>query len=305
MLGVGFGALREIRDRGFRTKEQVQSVLGVECLALVPSLAAPASKKMRLPQHARPIAIGDQGLQTMRPSSEILRSVLQSPSSPFAEAIRSIKLTLDLRSEEGAGKKVIGLTSSMPGEGKSSIAAAIAAGLAQSGKHVILVDGDARNPSLSRMLAPEATVGFLDAINGNVPFSKAVWTDPSTGMEFLPMLRNSASSNSAEMLLSAAAKSLFMTLQIKYDYVIVDLAPLIAGVEVRATSRLIDSYVLVVEWGGTKIDAVQYALRNAPDVQKNIAGVVLNKVDMNTIDHYDGYAAGYYYYGREPVRSSG
>ena len=168
-----------------------------------------------------------------------------------------------------------------------------------------MVDGDARNPSLSRMLAPEATVGFLDAINGNVPFSKAVWTDPSTGMEFLPMLRNSASSNSAEMLLSAAAKSLFMTLQIKYDYVIVDLAPLIAGVEVRATSRLIDSYVLVVEWGGTKIDAVQYALRNAPDVQKNIAGVVLNKVDMNTIDHYDGYAAGYYYYGREPVRSTG
>ena len=91
----------------------------------------------------------------------------------------------------------------------------------------------------------------------------------------------------------------------EYDYVIVDLPPLVAGIEVRATSRLIDSYVLVVEWGGTKIDAVQYALRNAPDVQKNIAGVVLNKVDMNTIDHYDGYAAGYYYYGGEPVRSTG
>ena len=67
MLGVGFGALREIRDRGFRTKEQVQSVLGVECLALVPSLAAPASKKMRLPRHARPIAIADQGLANDAP----------------------------------------------------------------------------------------------------------------------------------------------------------------------------------------------------------------------------------------------
>src|SRR4029079_12022674 len=111
-----------------------------------------------------------------------------------------------------------------------------------------------------------------------------------------------ASSNSAETLLSAAAKSLFTTLQIKYDYVIVDLPPLVAGIEVRATSRLIDSYVLVVEWGSTKIDAVQYALRNAPDVQKNIAGVVLNKVDMGTIAHYDGYASGYYYYGGEPKR---
>ena len=154
MLGVGFGALREIRDRGFRTKDQVQSVLELECLALVPLLASPASKKMRLPRHARPIAIARSRAANDAPVFRDPSQRLQSPSSPFAEAIRSIKLTLDLRSEEGAGKKVIGLTSSMPGEGKSSIAAAIAAGLAQSGKHVILVDGDARNPSLSRMLAP-------------------------------------------------------------------------------------------------------------------------------------------------------
>ena len=304
-LGIGFGALREIRDRGFRTREQVQAVLGYECLALVPLLAAPVTSRMRLPRRALPAPIANQGHQTMRPSSEILRNVLQTPSSPFAEAIRSIKLTLDLRNEEGMGKKVIGLTSSMPGEGKSSIAAVIAAGLAQSGKHVILVDCDFRNPSLSRMLAPEAKVGFLDTVDGRVPFSKAVWTDPSTGMEFLPMVAGSESLNSAETLLSSAAKSLFTTLQIKYDYVIVDLAPLVAGVEVRATSRLIDSYVLVVEWGGTKIDAVEYALRIAPDVQNNIAGVVLNKVDMNTIDHYDGYASGYYYYGGEPQRAAG
>ena len=84
------------------------------------------------------------------------------------------------------------------------------------------------------------------------------------------MVVDSATPNSGEMLLSAAAKSLFTTLQIKYDYVIVDLAPLVAGVEVRTTSRFIDSYVLVVEWGGTKIDAVEYALRNAPDVQKKL-----------------------------------
>ena len=303
MTGVGFGVFREIRDRGFRTREQIQSVLDLECLAMVPLLPASGGKRsrLRLQRRAAPM-LEEHEQRTMRPSSEILRSVLQSPSSAFAEAIRSIKLTLDLRSEEGLGKKVIGLTSSMPGEGKSSIAAAIAAGLAQSGKHVILVDCDFRNPSLSRMLAPNAKLGFLNVVAGNVPFSKAIWTDPSTGMEFLPMIINSEIGNSAEILFSAAARSLFSTLQIKYDYVVVDLAPLIAGVEVRATSRLIDSYVLVVEWGGTKIDAVQYALRHAPDVAKNIAGVVLNKVDMNTIEHYDGYAGGYYYYGHDAKR---
>ena len=97
--------------------------------------------------------------------------------------------------------------------------------------------------------------------------------------------------HATEILASDAAKSLFDTLQIKYDYVIVDLAPLVAGVDVRATSRLIDSYVLVIEWGATKIDAVQYALRHAPGVQENIVGVVLNKVNMAAMGRYDSYGA--------------
>jgi succinoglycan biosynthesis transport protein ExoP len=103
--------------------------------------------------------------------------------------------------------------------------------------------------------------------------------------------------NPTEMLASDAAKALFGTLQIKYDYVIVDLAPLVAGVDVRATSGHVDSLVLVIEWGATKIDAVQYALRNAPGVQKHIVGAVLNKVDIAAMGSYDSYGA-HYYYGR-------
>ena len=177
----------------------------------------------------------------MRPSSEILRNVLQSPSSPFAEAIRSIKLTLDLQAEEGKGKKVIGLTSSMPGEGKSSIAAAVAAGLAQSGKSVVLIDGDFRNPSLSRMLAPDASVRVHRGRRRNRADLQRDLEGSEHGDGILARWsRPGTASSSAEILLSPAAKSLFMTLQLKYDYVIVDLAPLIAGVEVRATSRLIE-----------------------------------------------------------------
>jgi succinoglycan biosynthesis transport protein ExoP len=101
--------------------------------------------------------------------------------------------------------------------------------------------------------------------------------------------------NATEILSSEAAKSLFSTIQIKYDYVIVDLAPLVAGVDVRATSGLIDSYVLVIEWGATKVDAVQYALRNAPNVHENIVGVVLNKVNIPVMSRYDSHGARDYY----------
>ena len=121
----------------------------------------------------------------------------------------------------------------------------------------------------------------------------AIWTDPTTNMEFLPA--GASVRSASEVLASDAAKSLFDKLQIEYDYVIVDLPPLIAGVDVRATSDLIDSYLLVVEWGATKIDAVQYALRDAPGVHANIVGAVLNKVDMATIGRYDRHGANYYY----------
>ena len=81
------------------------------------------------------------------------------------------------------------------------------------------------------------------------------------------------------------ARSLFSSLKLQYDYVIVDLAPIVAGagVDLRASSHFVDSYVLVIEWGRTKVDAVQYALRHAPELQGRIIGAVLNKVDLTTI----------------------
>ena len=220
--------------------------------------------------------------------------MFDSPSSLYAEAIRSIKLTVDLNSQ-GNDTKVIGLTSCLPSEGKSTVAAAMATLIAQGGARVILVDCDVRHPSLSRALAPDASAGFLDVVAGKLDLADAVWSDPTTSMAFLPAGANARVPNATEMLASDAAKSLFATLQIKYDYVIVDLAPLVAGVDVRATSGLIDSYVLVIEWGATKIDAVQYALRHAPGVQENIVGAVLNKVDMAAMGRYDSYGAHYYY----------
>ena len=303
VLGFGLAMFREVMDRGFRTREQVRSILETECLALVPlltaetagafsgrrSIPAPSRKPEFATFNAR--RLGSGGVYS---ASQILRTVIDAPASAYAEAVRSIKLTVDLNSPEKF-TKVIGLTSSLPSEGKSTLAAAMATLIAQGGARVILVDCDLRNPSLSRMLTPEANVGFLDVVAGKVALADAVWGDASSNMTFLPMVANSRLPNVTEVLASEAAKALFSTLQIKYDYVIVDLAPLVATVDVRATSRFIDSYVLVIEWGSTKVDAVRYALRNAPDVQANMVGAVLNKVDLASMGRYDTYGANYYY----------
>jgi succinoglycan biosynthesis transport protein ExoP len=293
-LGVGLGAFREIMDRGFRTREQVRSVLATECLALVPRMAG---SRKRISSGRGSLAVlpfvADRTVpRSICSAPRIMRTVIDSPSSPYAEAVRSIKLTVDLNGQ-AKGTNVIGFTSCLPSEGKSSVAAAMAALIAQGGERVILVDCDLRNPSLSRTLAPEASAGFLDVVAGKVALEDAVWTVPTTDMAFLPAGASVASASA--IFASGAAKSLFNTLQIKYDYVIVDLAPLVAGVDVRAASGLVDSYVLVIEWGSTKVDAVQYVLRNAPNVQENIVGAVLNKVNMAAMSRYDSYGANYYY----------
>src|SRR5262249_23612807 len=178
------------------------------------------------------------------------------------------------------------------------IAAAMATLIAKSGVRVLLVDCDVRNPSLSRALAPDAKVGVLELIDGTGNLADALLIDPTTKMAFLPTVTNPDLPNSTDLLASDGAKSLFTALQTKYDYVIVDLAPLTAGFDVRASSRLIDSYLLVIEWGSTKMEAVQHALRNASNVQGNMIGAVLNKVDMAVMARYDSYGATDNYYGR-------
>jgi succinoglycan biosynthesis transport protein ExoP len=302
MLGVGLGILREVMDRGFRTKEQVRSVLEKECIGLVPLLEDEGLRKSSLELRLLPALTKiiefrtsldhDVGPKRIVSAPRIMRAILDAPMSPYAEAIRSIKLTIDMgRAEKQT--KVVGLTSCFPSEGKSTLALAMATLIAQSGARVILVDCDLRNPSLSRTLKPDANVGLLDVIAGKVALADAVWTHGN--MAFLPPGADRLSPNVTTLLGSDAARSVFDTLRFKYGYVIVDLAPLIADLDVRATSRLIDSYILVIEWGSTKIEAVQYALRNAPAVQENVVGAVLNKVDMASLSRYDNYGANNYY----------
>ena len=205
MLGVGLGALREIWDRGFRTREQVQSVLATECLAMVPLMAerrrffSGKQSLVQLPERTE-VALGTRmAPRSIRSAPKMVRTIVNSPSSPYAEAVRSIKLTVDLNGQ-ASDSKIIGLTSSLPSEGKSTLAAAMATLIAQGGAGVILVDCDLRHPSLSRTLAPDARAGFLEVVAGKFDLADAVWTDPSTGMSFLPAGANQAVPNATEIL---------------------------------------------------------------------------------------------------------
>jgi succinoglycan biosynthesis transport protein ExoP len=207
--------------------------------------------------------------------------------------MRSIKLAVDLN-DVVKTSRVIGLTSSLPNEGKSTVAVALAQLISQVGKRAIVVDCDLRNPSLSRALAPNANSGLLEVITEKASLEEVIWTEPSLNLAFLPAVVKSRMAHSNEILDSAPMKKLFEQLRESYDYVIVDFPPLAPIIDVRGATHLVDSFIFVIEWGETKIDIVEHVLGHAPGVYENLVGVVLNKVDMNLFRRYASHHESYY-----------
>jgi succinoglycan biosynthesis transport protein ExoP len=315
MLGLGIGFLREVSDRVFRTTGQIKEHLDVDCLAVVPSIRTtgnepilgsllrksaadrPTASKVADPTSSVPDEAThstDLAHRLILPDNSLLRMALDAPFSRFAESIRALKVAVDL-SRIYKANKVIGLTSSLPNEGKSTIATALAQIIAHSGGRALLVDCDLRNPSLTRKICGGAQTGLLEVISGKVELDEAIWTDPATRLSFLPAVVHGRLAHSGEILSSEAMKTLFESLRNLYEYVIVDLSPLAPIVDVHAMTHLVDSFLFVVEWGKTKIDVAEHSLTVASGVYNNLLGVVLNKTNMTRLGRYEPYRANYYH----------
>ncbi len=264
ILGMLAGIFRDLMDRAFRTVSQVEQLLETSCLASIPlvegtSRSAPDAKVTKYwpfakfwpfaPSQlskintapARPATIlqlnraasnsgrdqDDDRLLSAR--SDVARAVLDAPFSRFAEAMRSIKLAADLGNFGGSTNKVLGMTSALPNEGKSTISEALAHTMAQSGLRTILVDGDIRNPSLTSRLTPQAGYGLIDIVLGQCDPEQAIWSDPQSGLDFLPCVLTSRFSNSGDVLGSAQMARLFEQLRANYDRIVLDFSPLGSG----------------------------------------------------------------------------
>jgi succinoglycan biosynthesis transport protein ExoP len=207
--------------------------------------------------------------------------------------MRCIKSALNLRAPDKS-IRAVGFTSSLPKEGKSTLAAAFALLTAQSGTRSILIDCDLRNPALSAKLAPGAEAGLLEVISGKMPLEDVLWTDATTNFVFLPAVMKHRVAESSTILASPELRAFFEKLRQDYDYVIADFSPIAPIIDVQSTGNLVDSYVFVVEWGQTKIGVAELALDKGTIVQENLLGMVLNKVDFKGLSRYEGHRRDYY-----------
>jgi succinoglycan biosynthesis transport protein ExoP len=323
VLSFGAAILREAVDRVFRTTRQVENTLQAHCIAVLPMLAprikpvggvpvksavsrrAASSQdipadKAALAVGLAPVASADAvsaftSTRVMRPIARkkaFMNEVIDEPLSAFTEAFRGIKVAADI---SGRDNKVIGITSTLPAEGKSTVASNLAQLIAHGGNRVILLDGDLRNPSATRAMAPDAKAGVFEVINGQIPLESGLYTDEVTGLRFLPAVMESRVLHTNEVLASAAFRNLVENLRKTYDYVIIDFPPLAPVVDVRATTQIVDSYVYVVEWGKTRVNLVQDRLLGCPEIHERLLGVVLNKANVNVLERYESYYGKYYY----------
>jgi polysaccharide biosynthesis transport protein len=284
-LGIIAALAREQMNRKIHTRAQIETLLRTSCLAVLPAFAtkSPALRKRGRDSTA------------FRQISEV------APFSATAEALRYIKVAIDLHPGDG---KVIGIVSALPGEGKTTLAAGFAAFVAKSGARTLLLDADLRNPSLSSALGYAKAPGLLDLVAGQSSFDDLVITDSNYRFDFLPSSARIKPSNSSDILNSPTTRHMLKAARGKYDYVLVDLPPILPVVDVKAVANLFDAFVLVVEWGSTSSDEILKAFAASPILSERLLGAVLNKVDEAAMRRFEGYSdRRYYYYNNDKAPS--
>lgn len=282
-LGLLAGLIREQMNRQIHTRAEIEQLLGVNCLAVLPLLPA---AKMPL--------VGGQ----YKREWNAYRAICDAPPfSATAEALRCIKVAIDLYP---TGPKLIGVISALPGEGKTTVAASFGAFLAKNGARTLLIDADLRNPSMTKSLGQNSGKGLMNIIAKKAEFRKSLVSDNELKLDFLPASLKNKPSNSSDILTSDAMKELLKKVSQDYDYVIVDLPPVLPVVDVKAAAHLFDAFVMVIEWGSTSADDILRALKVSPVVSDKLLGTVLNKADEVVMRRFEGYSDRHYgYYSDE------
>jgi polysaccharide biosynthesis transport protein len=289
LCGLGLGIMsalaREQMNRQIHTRAQLEKLLGISCLAVLPAFA-----------QKRPVL---RKLQATRDSGAFRQISEVAPFSATAEALRYIKVAIDLHP---TGGKVIGIVSALPGEGKTTVATGFAAFVAKSGARTLLIDADLRNPSMTRALGYINAPGLVNMVADKSDFDDLVITDSKFKFDFLPSSTRMKPSNSSDILNSPAMKEMLRAAKNDYDYVLVDLPPILPVVDVKAVAHLFDAFVLVVEWGSTSTDEIVKAVGASSIVSERLLGAVLNKADEAVMRRFEGYSdRRYTYYTNEPA----
>jgi capsular exopolysaccharide synthesis family protein len=290
MLGLFFGAfgglalalLLEKMDTRMRDSRQIQDLLGLPAIAVVPQTNWKSTEK----------------IMDFDPETAAGPEILWDSRSAFSESIRVFRTSIQL-SSTSRQSRVIAVTSCQPGEGKSTLSTNLAAALAQGGKRVVIVDTDMRRPSLLWRLKLTGKRGLSEYLTGAETLQGITQTHSVlTTLDMIPS--GSAPPLPADLLASEQMRELIDQLRERYEYVILDTPPALSVTDPLIVSSLADGLVLVIRQGVCTRAMLARASEIFHDVGIKVYGFVLNCVDASLPEYY-GYL-GYYSYDYKAKR---
>lgn len=270
--GVALVFLLEALDKGFRSMEEIESLTGVPALGLVPSLGSLAT-------------IGKEPQDI----------VLERPNSAYGESIRALHASILLSNVDSPPKTVM-FTSSLPGEGKTSLSISLARLVARNGgKRVLLMDCDLRRPLVHRHLGIDNDRGLVQIMSEGAQLEDVLQRDEASGAYVLTS--GGSPPNPTDIIASEHFSRLLETLKSAFDLIVIDSSPVLAVSDSRVLSRFVDKTIFVVRWVETRREVAQMGLKQVVESGCDLAGVVLSMVNVKKHSRY-GYGDSGYYYGR-------
>src|SRR5579863_2897841 len=307
-IGVGAAVLGDVLDNTIRDPDQVMRLMNTDVIGSLPAVkdwrrhlspiqSINALKAVEGPGEANGIASGNghgiekhgRGNGNDRPRKLQALPAAGAPDlalSNYEEAIRTLRNSILLTDFDRRLRSVL-LTSASPSEGKSTVAAHLAATHASQHKRTLLIDGDLRRPSVHRLYQVPNSVGLSNVLLQQISWRDAVIRmDDPQGLDVLPA---GPSTRRASDLVGMGLAALIEEATREYDLVVLDAPPLLGFAEPLQMATAVDGVIVVARAGDTSRKALSTVITTLARLRANLVGVVLNEVHREV-------SAGYYYY---------
>ncbi|HEY3845476.1 MAG TPA: AAA family ATPase, partial [Acetobacteraceae bacterium] len=251
LAGVLLVYLLELADTTVRSGEAVRAAFGLPCFALLPEMSRRRLGHLSVDEY-----------------------VVRKTLSPFAEQVRMLRAGLWLGLER---PRVVAVTAARAGEGKTTVALALARSTALSGERVLVIECDLRRPTFALRMRATAPEGLADCLRGSLTAAEAIRTDPVTGMDVLQA--GHAGTDLPDRFLSDTMARMLADLRQRYDLILLDSPPVQAITEARILAGIADATLLCVRWCSTPRPVVQHTLELLEEAHAHVVGCALTRVD--------------------------
>jgi capsular exopolysaccharide synthesis family protein len=286
LVGGAAAVVLDSANRSIRGRDEVERVLQVRGLGVIPAISADGSKlRLKLPGSMW----SGTALRPAQGSTELVAAT--AVHSPGAEAYRSVRTNLGYWSDAGGARSVM-VTSPSSGEGKTMTAANLAVTFAHQGLRVLLIDADLRRARLHKIFELPREPGLADVLSSSLSPAEAIRQTSVAGLCLLPAGGTLAVS-AADLLSGDAMRMLIDALSGDFDIVVVDSPPVLLTADAPILATQVDDVLLIVRAGQTDRETAQYAIHQLVSIGANVAGAVLNDPD-SMLNGASAYGAGVY-----------